>query len=89
MESWPALPDRHANRVGLKWRRGDEFRRGTTEDDGEWSWEHLVRSQYASIDKARQLLGYAPRYEPEDAVLESVRWLIDHGQFEVASPLKV
>jgi nucleoside-diphosphate-sugar epimerase len=67
----------------------DEFRRGTTEDDGEWSWEHLVRSQYASIGKARERLGYAPRYEPEDAVLESVRWLIDHGQLEVASPLKV
>src|ERR1700761_1923285 len=67
----------------------EEFRRGTTEDDGEWSWEHLVRSQYASTDKARARLGYAPRYEPEDAILESVRWLVDHGQLEVAGPLKV
>jgi len=39
--------------------------------------------------KARAQLGCAPRYEPEDAVLESVRWLIDHGQLEVVSPLKV
>jgi hypothetical protein len=33
------------------------------------------------------LIGYAPRYEPEEAVLESVRWLIDHGELAVANPL--
>jgi nucleoside-diphosphate-sugar epimerase len=46
-------------------------------------------SMRQSTGKARAQLGYAPRYEPEDAALESVRWLIDHGQLEVASPLKV
>lgn len=51
------------------------------------SWDHLVRNHYFSIDKARRLLGYAPRYEPEEAVLESVRWLIDNGELEVAGPL--
>jgi nucleoside-diphosphate-sugar epimerase len=65
----------------------DEFRSGT--EDAQASWEHLVRSHYFSIDKARTLLGYAPRYEPEEAVLESVRWLIDHGQLDVAGPLRV
>jgi hypothetical protein len=30
-----------------------------------------------------------PRYEPEAAILESVRWLIDHGQLEVANPIVV
>ena len=41
-----------------------------------------------STGKARAQLGYATCYAPKDAVLESVRWLIDHGQLEVASPLK-
>jgi nucleoside-diphosphate-sugar epimerase len=66
----------------------EEFRA----NDGEaaqTSWEHLVRNHYFSIDKARALLGYAPQYEPEDAVLESVRWLIGHGQLDVANPLTV
>ena len=67
----------------------NEFRRSTTDEAAESSWEHLVRDQYFSIDKARTLLGYAPRYEPEAAVLESVRWLIDHEQLHVANPLKV
>ena len=65
------------------------FRRGTGAEAAETSWEHLVRSHCFSIDKARTMLGYAPRYEPEDAVLESVRWLIEHGELEVAGPLKV
>jgi nucleoside-diphosphate-sugar epimerase len=67
----------------------DEFRRSTTEDAYESSWGHLVRDHYFSIDKARMLLGYTPRYEPEDAVLESVRWLIDHEQLDVANPLTI
>ena len=67
----------------------DEFRDRSHGDTAQVSWEHLVRNHYCSIGKARTLLGYTPRYEPEDAVLESVRWLIDHGDLEVTSPLKV
>ena len=67
----------------------DEFRGGTDAEAAQASWDHLVRNHCFSIDKARTLLGYAPQYEPEDAVLESVRWLIDHDQLGVANPLKV
>jgi len=67
----------------------EQFRSRTDPDAAEASWEHLVRSHYFSIDKARTLIGYAPRYAPEDAVLESVRWLIDHDRLDVAGPLKV
>jgi nucleoside-diphosphate-sugar epimerase len=64
-----------------------EFRSGTSPELGDSSWEHLSRSQYASIEKARTLLGYAPAFEPEAAALEGVRWLIDHDRLEVAGPL--
>jgi nucleoside-diphosphate-sugar epimerase len=67
----------------------EEFRGTTSADAYESSWAHLSRDQYMSIDKARDLLGYAPRYEPEDAILEAVRWLIDNGQLDVARPLAV
>lgn len=67
----------------------DEFRRTVGESAGEASWEHLVRNHYFSIDKARTLLDYQPRYEPEAAVLESVRWLIDNNQLTVTNPLTV
>lgn len=67
----------------------DEFRSRTDAEAAQVSWEHLVRNHCFSIDKARTLLGYTPRYEPEAAALESVRWLIDHEQLDVANPLNV
>jgi nucleoside-diphosphate-sugar epimerase len=67
----------------------EEFRRSTDDEASESTWEHLVRSHCCSIEKARTLLGYAPRYEPEEAVLESVRWLVDHGKLDVANPLTI
>ncbi|WP_433064013.1 NAD-dependent epimerase/dehydratase family protein [Dactylosporangium sp. CS-033363] len=66
----------------------EEFRAASDPGPAQTSWEHLVRSHYCSIDKARALLGYAPRYEPEEAVLEAVRWLVDRGQLDVANPLR-
>lgn len=62
----------------------EHFRSITTPEHAETSWDHLFRSHCASIDKAVRLLGYAPRYEPDQAVRESVRWLIEHGQLTVA-----
>jgi nucleoside-diphosphate-sugar epimerase len=64
-----------------------EFRSATAAEFADASWQHLSRSQYASIEKARTLLGYAPAFEPEAAVLDGIRWLIDHDQLEVANPL--
>ena len=66
-----------------------EFRSGTTAEFADASWGHLSRSQYASIEKARTLLGYAPAFEPEAAVLDGIRWLIDHDQLEVANRLVI
>jgi nucleoside-diphosphate-sugar epimerase len=67
----------------------EDFRGTTSKDAAQTSWEHLSRSHYVSVDKASRLIGYAPRYEPDQAVLEAVRCLIDSGQLEVANPLTV
>ena len=66
-----------------------EFRSGTTAAYADSSWQHLCRSQYASIEKARTLLGYTPAFEPEAAVLDGIRWLIDHDRLQVATRLIV
>lgn len=66
-----------------------DYRVSTTEEYARESWGHLHRSQVFSIEKARRLLGYTPRYEPEHAILEAIRWLIDHHQLDVTRPLMV
>lgn len=65
----------------------ERFRAATTPEHAQASWDHLVRSHCASIAKAAERLHYTPRYEPEQAVLESVQWLIERGQLQTARPL--
>lgn len=67
----------------------EHFRETTTPEHADTSWRHLYRNHCFTIEKAKSLLGYAPRYEPDEAVLESVRWLIEHDQLSVARPLEV
>ena len=45
--------------------------------------EHTVRSITASIDRAREVLGYAPRYSALDALHEALAWLVAGGQADV------
>ena len=67
----------------------DRFRENTSREHADASWNHLYRSQCFSIEKAASALGYAPRYEPEQAIFESIQWLVDHEQLHVARPLGV
>lgn len=66
----------------------DRFRELTTPEHADVSRSHLERSQVFSIEKARARLGYEPRYEPEAAILESVRWLIEQNRLPVRAPLR-
>jgi nucleoside-diphosphate-sugar epimerase len=77
---------RTASLEPLTW---EQFRATTSPEYAEQSWDHLHRNHCLSIEKAKSLIGYAPRYEPEDAVLESVRRLIEHDELKPAGPLVV
>jgi nucleoside-diphosphate-sugar epimerase len=46
--------------------------------------DHIERGIAASIDRARSVLEYAPRYSSLDALQESLRWLVEHDQADVA-----
>lgn len=48
---------------------------------------HLHCSQIHCLRMRKSLLSYVPAYEPEQAILESVRWLIDHDELEVTGML--
>ena len=48
---------------------------------------HVTRSIAASIERARDVLGYQPRYSSLDALRESLRWLTAEGQVVIAKPL--
>jgi nucleoside-diphosphate-sugar epimerase len=60
-----------------------EFERRVGAGHAEATREHVARSIAASIDRAREVLGYQPRFSSLDALHESLRWLADSGQVDL------
>lgn len=56
-----------------------EWKQGVSQRDAAVTEDHLRHSPHCSIEKARNLLDFEPRYTPLAAVQEAVTWLIDHG----------
>jgi nucleoside-diphosphate-sugar epimerase len=61
----------------------DEFTRRAGAEHAEVTSEHTMRSITASIARAREVLGYAPRYTSLDALREALTWLVADGQADV------
>lgn len=68
------------NLTFLPW---DEWRQGVTEAEAQATWDHIQHSPNCSIEKARRLIGYNPRYSSLQSVQESVRWLMENGVVNV------
>ena len=60
-----------------------EFERRVGAEHAGATREHVGRSIAASIDRARAVLGYAPRYSALQALHEAVRWLAANGVVDV------
>ena len=50
----------------------DEFEKTVSQRDAELTWDHIVHSPNGSIEKAKRLLTYNPRYTALQAVQESI-----------------
>jgi nucleoside-diphosphate-sugar epimerase len=61
-----------------------EFERRVGADHAEATREHVARSIAASIDRARDVLGYRPRFSSLDALRESLDWLVASGELELS-----
>jgi len=61
----------------------DEFTRRAGPEHAEVTREHTSRSITASIARAREVLGYAPRYTALDALREALAWLVANGLADV------
>jgi nucleoside-diphosphate-sugar epimerase len=60
-----------------------EFERQVGAEHAGATRDHTFRGIAASIDRARDVLGYAPRYSSLDALHEALAWLVAHGQADV------
>src|SRR5439155_14169606 len=70
---------REPNLKLLPW---NQWKQTVTPEQASATWDHIAHSPCASIDKARRLLGYAPRYTSLEAVREALAWLIRNGRVD-------
>jgi nucleoside-diphosphate-sugar epimerase len=61
----------------------DEFTRRVGTEHAAVTREHTFRSIAASTARAREVLGYEPRYSSLDALREALAWLAAHGQADL------
>jgi nucleoside-diphosphate-sugar epimerase len=67
----------------LKFLPWETWKTTVTQEEARATWDHIAHSPNCSIEKARRLLGYEPRYTSLQAVEESVSWLIKTGVIKV------
>jgi nucleoside-diphosphate-sugar epimerase len=60
----------------LSW---DDWKLTVSKEEAAATWDHIAHSPNCSIEKARKLLDYRPRYSSLEAVFESLAWLIENG----------
>ena len=61
----------------------EEFTSRAGREHADVTREHTTRSIAASIDRARQVLGYAPRYSALDSLREALAWLAANGEADI------
>ncbi len=64
-----------ANLEFLPW---DEWKKTVSEEEATATWSHIAHSPNCSIRKAKDLIGYQPRYSSLEAVKEAVKWWVEH-----------
>jgi nucleoside-diphosphate-sugar epimerase len=68
----------------LKFLSWPEWRATVSDEDADWTLEHILHSPNCSAAKAKRLIEYMPRYTTLQAVRESLDWLIADGRVEIA-----
>jgi nucleoside-diphosphate-sugar epimerase len=65
--------------ASLEFNAGEEWKEGLSEEDVGFTWDHVLHSPNCSIEKAKAILAYKPRYSSLQAVFESLHWLMEQG----------
>jgi nucleoside-diphosphate-sugar epimerase len=59
----------------------DQWKDSVTEEEADATWDHIAHSPNCSIEKARRLLNYSPRYSSLQAVQEAVSYILEHDTY--------
>lgn len=65
--------------IFLPW---EKWKKTVSEQDADATWDHIVHSPNCSIEKARRLINYCPRYTSLQAVQEAVSHLLENKLYQ-------
>jgi nucleoside-diphosphate-sugar epimerase len=70
--------------AALKFLAWEQYRKAVSEEDAQATWDHIAHSPNCSIEKARRMIDYQPRYSSLQAVKEALEWenLLPRNHFE-------
>jgi len=57
-----------------------EWKKDVSEQDAAATFDHISKCPVVSIEKARRLLAFQPRYTSQEAIQESLLWLVQNGK---------
>lgn len=67
-----AMAEWFGKEAKLKFLPWEEWKNTVSEEDALKTWDHIVHSPNCSIEKAKKLLGFQPRYCSLEAVKEAI-----------------
>jgi len=56
----------------------EKWKETVSEEDASATWDHIAHSPNCSIEKARRLIDYNPRYSSLQAIQESVKFMFEN-----------
>jgi nucleoside-diphosphate-sugar epimerase len=70
--------------AALKYLPWEQFSKMVPDEDARATWDHIAHSPNCSIEKARRVIDYQPRYSSLQAVKEALEWenLLPRNRFE-------
>ena len=69
-----AISGWYGHEAQLRYMPWDQFSQEVSVEDAQATWDHIAHSPNCSIEKARKLLDYQPRYTSLQAVKEALDW---------------
>ncbi len=64
----------YGHEAKLKYLPWDQFSQVVPDEDAQATWDHIAHSPNCSIEKARKMIDYRPRYSSLKAVKEALEW---------------
>jgi nucleoside-diphosphate-sugar epimerase len=74
-----SMAEWYGKKANLRFLPWDQWKETLSSDEAAATWDHIAHSPNCSIEKAKRLLDYSPRYSSLQAVQESVSYLFEHS----------